>query len=138
MARSEGDGVMLDVHAQIRGLVASMANAGVEAVRVEHMPDGSARVQLEYYLRPSCGCGCPCDALPPPGLGGSGILAAPAANDVHDTEPPPAPAPSPVVGLLARIEQAKQAAPYSEKGPPQRLHPATPRPRPFPYLEAAS
>jgi len=90
---------MLDVHAQVRGLVASMANSGVEAVRVEHMPDGSARVQLEYYLRPSCGCGCPCDALPPPGLGGSGVLAAPAANDVHDTEPPPAP------------------APYSDKGP---------------------
>ena len=84
MARSDGDGVMLDVHAAIRGLVASMANAGAETVRVERMPDDSVRVRLEYYLYPGCGCSCPCDALP--------LLPAP-ANDVHDTEPPPAPAP---------------------------------------------
>ena len=98
MARSDGDGVMLDVHAAVRGLVASMANAGAEAVRVERMPDDSVRVQLEYYLRPSCGCGCPCDALPVPGLGGPGLLSGAAAND---TEPPPPPTP----------------APYSDKGP---------------------
>jgi hypothetical protein len=100
MAKSNGgDGAMLDVHAAVRGLVASMANAGAEAVRVERMPDDSVRVQIEYYLYPSCGCGCPCDALPVPGLGGPGLLSGAAAND---TEPPPPPAP----------------APYSDKGPP--------------------
>lgn len=96
MAGSKGDDfgdrqAMADLHQAVSEAAAALHNVQGSKLTLRRDPNtGAISVEIGYTLYPSCGCACPCDALPVAGTGGSGILAAPAANDV---EPTPAPAP---------------------------------------------